>query len=713
VSRLRSGVIRPAAALLLAAGVVALLALIWLQGARVASAQSGVPCSPAYRIDETLPTGARWEMCWEPRLLEGIVLHDITFTPPNGPRRLVLASASLAQVHVPYDDNGARFHDITDFGFGGIYLASLSPEECPDGRLLTHGSKRAVCLQTRNRGLAQRYYARTLQGYEMSLFSVSMSGDYNYIVQWVFKDDGTIEPVVGAAGQLQRYGADPQYGWRTGPGPVPISHFHNYWWRLDFDIDGMENDRVEEIQFESTDGGRRRTLSVSPFALEAARTHNPAQQRSWRVLDTQTRNGDGAPISYQIEGLSSGHDFVGPTFEPFAQHDLYVTRARPCERFPSHNPTLGGCGDDVTDFVNGEDVDGADVVLWYGITFHHLPRAEDETWMDVHWDGFTIVPRDWTASNPLDTRTDGGQPTATATPTATPPATVAPTATPELPATGCVDLLVNGGFEGGAAWAVGNTPFPAGYVVDPVHAGARAMRTGLPAGAANRLAYSSFFQQVNLPAAAEQIVLQYWERVQGPGDGVDLRETLLLNSRFGLLRTLERSTAAGDETWRLRRFDVTAQRGQEAILYLNVYNNGGAGQLSAVYDDIVLLACSRTGGLPGGGAQALAVAPGQVVLDVRDLPQTVELLVTSPAGAAVAWQGVADVPWLRLEESTGSTPGTVRVNVVAPPGDSPISNGNVLLSGVEESTAASAVQFVVLRGMDERQYLPSIQRDAP
>jgi hypothetical protein len=419
VIAMRRRIARQAAgAALLLLGLL-LLAGAWFYASPRVLAQSEHACSSAFKIDKTLPTGTRWEMCWEPRALDGIVLYDITLTPPGEARRLILAQAGLAQVHVPYDDNGARFHDVTDFGFGGRFLENLTPAECPDGVLLPYGGKNVICMQVQPRGYAQKYYARQLQGYELSLFSVSTSGDYNYIVQWEFYDDGTIVPTVGASGQLQRYGTDAAYGWVTATNRIPISHYHNYWFRLDFDINGRANDLVQEIQINPTDQNRRRVKQLTDITFEAARQHDSTVQRSWRVLDKVTHNDGGNLISYQIEGLSSGHDFTGPDFEPFSHNDLYVTTFKTCEKYPSHNPALNGCANDVSQFVNGESVDGADLVVWYGITFHHLPREEDEVYMDVHWDGFTIIPRDWTSHNPLDSVSGGGT-AATATPSPTP-----------------------------------------------------------------------------------------------------------------------------------------------------------------------------------------------------------------------------------------------------------------------------------------------------
>src|SRR5262245_29332220 len=90
------------------------LGLWWTQ--RIAHAQT-INCS-SNLVDVTLSGGARWQMCWETRTNEGIVLHDITYTAPGQPTRMVLAQANLAQIHVPYDDNGARFHDLSDYGLG-------------------------------------------------------------------------------------------------------------------------------------------------------------------------------------------------------------------------------------------------------------------------------------------------------------------------------------------------------------------------------------------------------------------------------------------------------------------------------------------------------------------------------------------------------------------------------------------------------------------
>ncbi|MCI0580003.1 MAG: hypothetical protein L0332_11125 [Chloroflexi bacterium] len=433
--------------------LVALLALAAVALIRLSPtlAQGGPNCSPPYLIDQTLPTGARWQMCWEHRTQEGIVFYDVYFTPPGGPTRELLAQASLAQIFVPYDDNGARFHDITDYGAGGSNMNDLTPAECPGGTLLQYSGKDVLCLQVLNRGYAHKYYSNQLQGYALSLFSVSHIGEYNYIPQWEFLDDGTIAPSIGATGELQRYGSNPIYGWPLGGGSIGISHVHSFYWRLDFDVNGSASDLVEQFEFNPAGGNTQRTIAITSITTEASRTANPDLMRSWRIKDTATTNSDGHNISYHLEPMEVGHRYVGPSSEPWTNNIFYVTTYKVCERFATHNPTSGGCADNVAGFVNGENTNSADVVLWYGVTFHHLPRDEDEPKMPGHWSGFQVVPRDWMATNPLANVTPGvtatptntpvpptatstptrtPTPTATATATSTPAATNTPTATP-------------------------------------------------------------------------------------------------------------------------------------------------------------------------------------------------------------------------------------------------------------------------------------------
>jgi hypothetical protein len=190
-------------------------------------------------------------------------------------------------------------------------------------------------------------------------------------------------------------------------------------------------------------------------------------------------------------------------------------------------------------------------------------------------------------------------PNATPTPTVTRTSTPQPSPSVTPPPTGCVDLLVNGGFESNSGWSFGSTPAQTKIVNIAAYTGTRSVLQGLPTGAANVTAHSSAFQTVALPTTAQQILLRYWEQPGGNSDGVDYRETLLLNPNFSTLATLERtSQALTDGAWRERTFDLTTHRGRSVVLYLNVYNNGTGSQFWRYVDQVALLACTGATATP-------------------------------------------------------------------------------------------------------------------
>lgn len=359
------------------------------------SAQGRRLCSTgAFAINQTLPNGASWSMCWEERSNEGIVLHNVRYTPPNGAPRLILAQMNLAQIHVPYDDNTARFHDLSDYGLGDGNLNNMNAADCPNGTLVQNNGKNVLCHFVAPSGYAYKYRSVLKQATSLVVFSVSHIGEYNYVVQWTFGDDGTIEPAVGATGKLQKYTTDPRYSWPLNATQRGTSHVHNYYWRLDFDVAGSTNNVVEMIEFGGS-GTAQRPMALINYTTETAAQFSPSTFRSWRVKNTSVLNSDNHVVSYELAPGGS-ETFRGPNFEPWTKNDVYVTQYNLCERWASHNSTGGGCGDDLSAFVNGQTVQ--DPIVWYGVTFHHLARDEDQPIMSSHWSSFTIAPRDMDAT---------------------------------------------------------------------------------------------------------------------------------------------------------------------------------------------------------------------------------------------------------------------------------------------------------------------------
>jgi len=372
-------------------------------------------CAMTSRIIESFSNGARWEMCLESRGLENLVLKHVTYITPAGNAVPVLASASLAQLHVAYDDSDITYNDVTEYGLGGGSLIQLDESDCPYGTIVDMQGMPTLCRWRRAGGEGYRSATRAVETESLNLFSVSQIGAYAYIQSWAFHDDGAIEPGIGATGALQRASADTTQPFgRVLAGDTEnlwLSHTHNYYWRLDFDIGRFANDDVViETRFPQATNGRR-TPELESFETEAARLIEPALLQSWLITEEA-----GSTLGYRIEPLRNGHHFERTEIEPYTAFDIFVTRARDCERFASQNARFNPeCPNDVLEFANAESLANEDIVFWHRVGFHHVPRNEDQRHMHAHWDGFVMEPVG------LHARTPGTAETTNSPPSLVPP----------------------------------------------------------------------------------------------------------------------------------------------------------------------------------------------------------------------------------------------------------------------------------------------------
>ena len=369
----------------------------------VAAAAAPGGCAAGHAIDETLPSGGRWQMCWEMRAEEGLVLSNAWYNGPGESARKVLAEASLAQIHVSDDDGASPELIVTGDGLGDESLHELSAAECPGGTRLTDAGRTVVCQTVDALSFLYKWVNVSKQSHALRLFHVSQVGDVVYEVQWRFLDLGGIEPAVRVSGKVPRTGSDARYGWPldTG-GTIGLGRVHSYIWRLAFDLaENGANDVVEEIDFLPANSSTRLVTSRSTLATEAGRSVAPGLMRSWRILDDDVDNADGHPISYHLEPLDVRYRYDGGASEPWSEHDFWATATKACERFAVGNPASSGCGADLAAFASGESIDRAHITLWHAISAYRVPRAEDQPFVNSHWDGFRVVPRDWTDESPF------------------------------------------------------------------------------------------------------------------------------------------------------------------------------------------------------------------------------------------------------------------------------------------------------------------------
>jgi Copper amine oxidase, enzyme domain len=182
-------------------------------------------------------------------------------------------------------------------------------------------------------------------------------GVYRLTHRWVFVEDGRVLARLYSAG-LQ----------------CNANHRHHSYWRFDFDIDGAANNLCLEYNTYTPDVGWGR--GWEPMNVETSKLKNPPSGRRWAVLNKSTNRGY--------------HIYPGPndgTADLFSTRDLWLLRYRLEE---DRSGRQGDAyGDGLNNYLNSEDTNGQDLVLWYcGHLFHAAAGGGDE-W---HFVGPNLAP---------------------------------------------------------------------------------------------------------------------------------------------------------------------------------------------------------------------------------------------------------------------------------------------------------------------------------
>jgi primary-amine oxidase len=241
------------------------------------------------------------------------------------------------------------------------------------------------------------------QGHDLVLRVISKLSWYEYVTEYRLRDDGEISARLGATGDLAPgFESDAARGWPIGTGGAykAAMHYHNAFWRVDFNLDGKGGEQVQQYDTK-LDGQGEMTAKVqtTKTAITTEGTFSKVDQRWWRLASRTSKNTDGHPRSYEL--VTGGNDrYQG---HPETKPDITFSEKSLCEKWASGNDSDPECPPDirtVVDFVKDKQK-LTDPVMWVRVGFHHIPRDEDQSPMPMHWQGFDLVPRDFTAMNPL------------------------------------------------------------------------------------------------------------------------------------------------------------------------------------------------------------------------------------------------------------------------------------------------------------------------
>jgi primary-amine oxidase len=394
------------------------------------------PNGPSFRIDGRNVTWQNWHFRVDYSPREGLVLHRIGYEQ-NGVVRPIIYRLALSEIYVPYgmDDPNWTWRsafDVGEYNLGQFAVAQETNVDVPgnavffDGVLAgdtgsaggSYSLAHAVAMYERDGGsLWQRTDPTSFErdarfARELVVKAAYFIGNYTYEEEFVFHQDGAMDVHVNATGTVLTQGVKTaadgsRYGTPVAPNIAAPNHQHFLNFRIDFDVDGVDNRVLEEnLASAPNAAGNAFVAEETELKTEQARDASPATNRNWVIESASKVNALGKPTAYELESGDTGAPYSSPAFPalqraPFAKHPFWVTVAKDSEQYAAGDyPNQGEPGGGLSAYNSSESIDGKDVVVWYTLALSHHPRVEDYPVMPTETIGFRIVPDGFFDGNP-------------------------------------------------------------------------------------------------------------------------------------------------------------------------------------------------------------------------------------------------------------------------------------------------------------------------
>ncbi len=420
---------------------------------------------PAVRpVSSSRPQGVNYKMRgsridwqgWQFRLRfdarQGTVLNRVGHKSENGLREVAYEIA-MSEMFVPYHDNDPNwfyraYFDMGEYGFGNM-ATELQEADCPSHaeymNVTLHDvagnpveTARRICIFEYDPGHpAWRHDEPILRGVpgiethqsrratELVVRMVATIGNYDYFQDYVFTQDGrlrirlistgidAVKAVKAESLNSPSAVADTRTGTLIAPHRVGVNHDHFFSYRIDFDIDGTQNNftRMRLVAPPQPKTAPRQGIwQVSPERIideKMAQTDMKADRPAGLLFSSgKAKNAMGYPTGYQLM-MPNIKPLVTPMDETFkraywVQKNLWVTQFKRDEIFASglqvnqSAPWLG-----LPEFIaDNERLENTDIVAWATLGFHHVPMAEDWPVMPSKVDEIILKPRNFFNRNP-------------------------------------------------------------------------------------------------------------------------------------------------------------------------------------------------------------------------------------------------------------------------------------------------------------------------
>jgi primary-amine oxidase len=402
-------------------------------------------------IDIIQPEGAsfvaeghelRWQK-WRIRLgfnaREGLTLHTIGYE--DGEReRPVLYRASFSEMVVPYGEvtpthDWKNAFDIGEYGLGALanslelgcdclgeihYLDAVMCDAAGNAQTL----RNAVCVHEEDASLLWKHVdwrtgaTEVRRSRRLVISFIATVGNYEYGYYWYFQQDGAIECEVKLTGIVSTGAMEPgtvnPHATEVAPGLSAPYHQHFFNVRLDPMVDGLANSIVE-VDTESLPPGPGNPLgnafttreTVIASEGQSGRMIDASHARYWKIVNPQVKNGLGQSVAYKLEPGGNTVAFAHPGSwverrAGFIMRHVWVTPYDPTQRFAAGDyPNQASGGDGLPSWITADrPTENTDVVLWYSMGHHHIPRPEDWPVMPTAKIGFMLKPVGFFDRNP-------------------------------------------------------------------------------------------------------------------------------------------------------------------------------------------------------------------------------------------------------------------------------------------------------------------------
>ena len=355
--------------------------------------------------------------------------------------RMIAYQIAVSELFVPYMDpdptwSFKTYMDAGEFGLGYLISSLDRGIDCPNDALMVDLTfpndvggvftrPRALCVFERATGdPAWRHYNSAREATdgraetELVVRFIPTLGNYDYIMDTVFKPRGSITLRVGATGfdaiksvnAKDMEGAtaaeETKYGGLIAPFTVAPNHDHFISYRLDLDIDGPKNSFVRDTLSKAILKDSPTRQVIWRVKTQRFKTEGPVQPDHAAIGGEVFRIANGGKLnalkqvpSYVIQGghgVTSVLDATDPAQNraQFSANTFWITAFKPGETWAAGNyPNRSKRDSGLPDFVSdGENIADADIVLWYTMGFRHAPYPEDFPILPTLWHDVTLRP---------------------------------------------------------------------------------------------------------------------------------------------------------------------------------------------------------------------------------------------------------------------------------------------------------------------------------